>query len=623
VAVGVEYVPALEHRVSEQPRAALTGATAREVAQLVLTTALVATGIALLTTSVVIPSIFGDELRYWEAARSFANGDGLSIRGGTYGYGPVYPVVLSPILGLASPASAYAIAKVVNALLFTSAAIPVYFLARRLIDHSWSLVVALLSVCGPVAVYAAFVLTESTAYPAACTALLAMVIALERPTLLRQLIVLAAVAFATGSRPQLAVLAGALVAGYCICLVARRGPARRAYVRSLWPTLLAVLLGALAIAQRIVADGASALGGYADLASTDFSVLAGIVWTWWTVGAFVLSLAIVPALLLVPIVRTLAFGARSGSSADLAFLSLLIAVTGVLALSVGFFSSTPESLEIIHERYFFYLVPLWLTGVAVWGSRGAPAPKRHIATGAVLAFLLVVTLPPGLRKMNSTVWFEWPSSAPWVLGDAVVPFSGMSFSIVAAAVGIIIAILGVLASRRRRLAVFIPVTMAFALAGMFGWVERSVISHIDRTSYGASPASAWVDSAVGADAKVLSFFPGSKRCSHLSWRRAMLYTEFDNASIDRAFHLRQPSAPVIASTPAKLDSRGAVVDFAGRPIAADLVLAPKGVSFAGRRIAEGHNGLLVLWAVGRELRVLGASSNAGVFRTACPPTLGR
>ena len=59
----------------------------REFAGLGLLIAVVAVGLGSLTTLVSVPSVFGDELSYWEAARSVASGDGFSIRGGGFGTG--------------------------------------------------------------------------------------------------------------------------------------------------------------------------------------------------------------------------------------------------------------------------------------------------------------------------------------------------------------------------------------------------------------------------------------------------------------------------------------------------------------------------------------------------------
>ena len=617
MAAAIESPLAAEERHFRESGALQLVPTLRETIQVVLATIAAAFGLALLTTWIVIPTIFGDELRYWEAARSVAGGDGLSIRGGTYGYGPLYPVILSPLLDLLSPSDAYFFAKLLNAALFAGAAIPLYVIARRVLDHRHSLAVALLSICVPASIYTGFILTESTAYFAAAAALLAMVSVLERPSVRRQLTALGSVALATAARPQLVVLGGALILGYCLQAVMKPRDERRGFIRSLWPTLVLVLAGGGVVVVKVATEGGAALGGYSDLASTDYSVLAGIVWTWWTVGALALSLAAVPALLFPSIVRDLWRNPSKRSASDSAFLAMLVSVTAALVVSVGFFSSTTESLEIIHERYFFYAAPLWLMGIAVWAQRGARVTRGEFAIGAVLAVLLVATLPPGIRKINSTVWFEWPSGAPWVLSDSVVPIGGMAFSTAFALAIVTVSAVCLRAARRRAALAFVPIAVAFAAAVTVGWTYRSVIVDIDRTWYGSAFHAKWVDAVVGSDAQVVSFFPGSERCSDLMWQRPMLYTEWDNAAIGRAVHLRVASAPVIESTGAMVDHDGFVVDGERRRILAKLVLAPRGTPVVGRELASGYQGRVTLWSVDGAIRIAGASSTRAVLRTAC------
>ena len=130
-----------------------------------------------------VPTVFGDELIHWDASRSLAAGDGLEVRDAGYGFGPIYPVLLAPVhLLTADDLSAYQWARLWNALLFALAAVPVYHLARRLLEPGWSLACAALAVAIPSALYTGFVMTEGAAYAACCLALLALARCLERPT---------------------------------------------------------------------------------------------------------------------------------------------------------------------------------------------------------------------------------------------------------------------------------------------------------------------------------------------------------------------------------------------------------------------------------------------------------
>ena len=123
-------------------------------------------------------------------------------------------VLLAPIIALSGGvATAYPFIKLANAVLFALAAVPIYFIARRLLSEWWSVGVAALCVAIPSSIYTSLVLTESASYLAACTALLAVVLALERQSVPRQLALIAAVGLAVATRPQFAALLPAFLAG--------------------------------------------------------------------------------------------------------------------------------------------------------------------------------------------------------------------------------------------------------------------------------------------------------------------------------------------------------------------------------------------------------------------------
>ena len=78
-----------------------------------------------------VPTVFGDELIHWDASRSLASGDGLRVRDGGYGFGPVYPALLAPVhLLAADDLAAYRWARLLNAVLFALAAVPAFFRAE-------------------------------------------------------------------------------------------------------------------------------------------------------------------------------------------------------------------------------------------------------------------------------------------------------------------------------------------------------------------------------------------------------------------------------------------------------------------------------------------------------------
>ena len=172
------------------------------------------------------PRVHPDEERYVIAASSLVEGEGLTLRGADYGFGPLLALMLAAILRLAgSVDSAYDWFKAANALLFALTAVPVYLLARRLVSGWWAVLAAGLAVTIPSSISVATVMTESLSYVATAWALYAIMLALERPTVLRQFAVLAATAVAFLTRPQFGILyvtwVGALGAFWVIAPWAR------------------------------------------------------------------------------------------------------------------------------------------------------------------------------------------------------------------------------------------------------------------------------------------------------------------------------------------------------------------------------------------------------------------
>ncbi len=81
-------------------------------------------------------------------------------------------------------------------------AVPVYFLARRVVPQGLALVAAVLAVAIPSMAYTSTLMTENAFYPAFALVALALVLVLERPTWRRQAVLLGLCAFAFLVRAQ-------------------------------------------------------------------------------------------------------------------------------------------------------------------------------------------------------------------------------------------------------------------------------------------------------------------------------------------------------------------------------------------------------------------------------------
>ena len=354
---------------------------------------------ALLTTGIDGPRVHPDEELYTMAASSLAAGDGLTLRGEHFGFGPLLPLMLAAIIRLAgSVDAAYDWFKFANALCFALTAVPLYLLARRLVSAWWAVVAAGLSIAIPSAISVGTVMTESLSYLTTAWALYAIAIALERPTVLRQFAVLAAVAAAFLTRPQFGVLyatwIGALAILWLIAPWSR--PRTRADLLRFWPTASPLVLGVLAFAARL-ASGASHRARSARTAVLwrGYDPLEVGKWFVYHLGDFAVYLAVVPVAV-APIVLW-ALGARreSGIRPAAAFVALFAAANVSGLLVVAAFASTPWGFDRLHDRYGFYLLPLWLIGLVVWLASGLPRPLLATAIGVVAA--LAAPVDPALR----------------------------------------------------------------------------------------------------------------------------------------------------------------------------------------------------------------------------------
>ena len=138
------------------------------------------------------PWIFVDEVIYSELGRSFASDFEFSIRGfASNAYGFVYPVLIAPSYALFdSLAEAYGAVKITNVVVMSLTAVPVYYIARRLMRTPYALGAAVLSIAIPAMTYTGVVMTENAFYPAFAFSVLFMIRALERPTPLNQVFAL-------------------------------------------------------------------------------------------------------------------------------------------------------------------------------------------------------------------------------------------------------------------------------------------------------------------------------------------------------------------------------------------------------------------------------------------------
>jgi hypothetical protein len=563
------------------------------------------------------PRVHPDEERYLIAASSLVEGEGLTLRGEEYGFGPLLALVLAAIIRLAgSIDAAYDWFKATNALFLALTAAPVYLLARRLVSAWWAVLAAGLSVVIPSSISVATVMTESLSYLAAAWALYAIAVALERPTVLRQFGVLAAISVAFLTRPQLGILyvswVGALAALWLIAPSTK--PRTRAELIRFWPTALPLALGAVALAARL-ASGASAqdsLGAYWEL-WRGYDPLEVGKWFVYHLGDFAVYLAIVPIAIAPIVLWELARAGRAGSRPAGAFVALFVSANAFGLFVVAAFTSTPWGYDRLHDRYGFYLVPLWLIGLVVWLASGLPRPLLATALGAVAALTLPLILP--FRQLANEAGIDTVPGALLVRIEAELAGPGAAsgrLALVLFVVGLLAATL-FLPRRIARVALPAAVAAVLCVTSYFAW-QRLIDAPEDRVFAGGLER-AWIDERLPEDASVTKLYMDTS-CGSALESHALFLTEFFNSTVDRAAYIDDSVPDGLPIERVDVAVSGAL-ELSGNPLRADHVVTQPGIELAGRRVAEGTAAGLVLWDVGGPVRVLGASSNAQLRRMIC------
>jgi hypothetical protein len=572
-----------------------------------------------LASLVEVPRVHPDEVRYLIAASSLVEGEGLHLRGGEYGFGPLYAFVLAAILWLSSGIdSAYDVFKAANALFFALTAVPVYLLARRLVSPWWAVCAAALSVAIPSSISVATVMTESLAYLTAAWALYATALALERPTLLRQLAVLAAVAAAFLTRAQL----GALYLSWLVGLVVlwlidpRRRPRTRQELIRYWPTAAPLVLAFAVLGGRLVSGSSpsESLGAYWEL-WRGYDPLEVAKWLVYHLADIEIYLAVIPVAV-APIVLWRLLGRdRAGSERAASFTALFVSANAVGLLVVAAFTSTPWGYDRLHDRYAFYLLPLWLIVFVVWLAEGLPRPLVAAATGVGLALVLPAILP--FRQLANEAGIDTVPGALWVWVEAQVAGPGpLSGGRLLAAFVLALLAAALLLPRRWALALPAVLLVVFGATAILAW-DR-IIDAPENAVFEGGMERAWIDERLGEDATVTKLYLESELCpASARTRHALFLTEFFNASVDRAAYIGDSVPDGLPIDRVEVED-GSLVLPSGAPLIADYVVTQPGIELEGERLGTGTTAGLVLWETGGDVRVAGADTTADVRTADCP-----
>jgi len=525
-----------------------------------------------------LPVVLGDELVYVDLAKSFALFGEPLLRGRLdVGQSIIYPLFLSPAYRFAPDgAVAYTVVKAMNAIVMSLTAVPAYYLARRILTTSWSLVAAVLSIAVPWTGYAVLSLTEPLFYPAFTAFALVFVLMLERPSLRRQLLVLVGLAVLVGIRPQALAVVGSVVAAIVVIGLTERALSRT--LRVYLPTLAVVGAGLVAGLCASAAGVPVPTSGYSGLFNIHYGVVGVAKWTLWTVETFAVSTGVVALLAFPFALRRLL--RRDAPPAERAFgLGALALCVGILA-SVAALSASPYGLGILHERNLFYVTPLLVISLAYWVANGRER-RAPVALGLAVALAAGASLLPD-RILRSTNNVDGPTASFVNAFKSVAAGPPVQLWIaVAVALGGAVVLLA-----RRPLLPLASVVVAFAFVA-------PVTDYQGPLSTTQARRLAWVDHALPANATATLLHVDLTRpnlpCAEVDeyeQQGLLVWTEFLNTRVTRLLHVYDMRGRDNLSAPLLTARSDGVLLEGGQPIAPRFVVVDSRQPIAGTRIAR-------------------------------------
>ena len=526
------------------------------------------------------PWIMPDEVVYGELGKSLYHSGRFEVLHEHIGFfGLVFPALVGGPLAVSDLERGYYWLKLLQALVMSLTAVPVYLWTRSLARPAWALVAAALTVAVPGLAYSGLVMTEVAFYPALVLAAWALARALERPTLRRQSWLVAAAALAAMTRLQAFVLLPVFVTAVAVKAVLDRRP--REALRLLPAAAGLVALAGAWAAWRLAADGnlSSLFGAYSPAGETSYPASEALRYALYHAGDLVLMTGVVPLCAV-----TLLVGLRRERGGLTAYVATTLALCAWFVVEVGVFAS--RHVGLLAERNLLPLAPVAFVGLAVWLDRGAPRPRVATALAAVGAVALVAALP----MARFAILAEFPDSftlQPLIAYATGHP--GAHLDLIATLVAAALAAVFVLVPRR-----FVAILPAL-LAALFVWISIDASQEIvDRDSFvqasSTGPERRWIDN--GADGPVSYLFIGD-----LNWP-AVWQNVFWNRRIERIYDLGGVSVPGglpqkrVAPTP---DGR-----LAG--VTTPYIAALYPVTFVGHPVKSIHVGI-VLWRLDLPARI--------------------
>jgi hypothetical protein len=546
-----------------------------------------------------VPWIAPDEMVYGLVGRSLYQTGKLAILGGpTPFYSALTPVLAGAPLSIGDLQFGYGLLKVLQALVMSLTAIPVYLWGRSLVRARWALIAAALTLAAPALVYSGLVMTEVLFYPFFLAAAWSMARVLEQPSRQRQALMVVAVAATVATRLQAVVLLPAFATALGLDAVLARS---MRVLRSLVPALAAMMLLAVGgIAWRL-GSGEPVLGGYGVVTHIAYGAGRAARFVLYHAGSLVILTGVFPACALL----LLLIGAARRGEPDRnarAYLAVAGSLSAWLVVEVGVFAS--HYVGRLAERDLIGLAPLLFLGLALWLERGGPRGYWPMSIAGVLVAAPLVALPLK-RLVTAYAPPDAPSLVPLYDLLKTTSLSTLEYAFFAVAGAAIVAFALI---PRRWLAVLPLVLLAGLIASSVAASRFAADQGRLRQAAFLGPDPRWIDHA--ADGPVAYLYQAGDDWTGV-WE-----TVFWNRRVDRVYGLG--GARVFGPMPQQaitIRSDGLVTTGRATQLRVRYVVVATGVvssepafGFLGEAIGQTHQPGsqqegLSLWRVAPPLRV--------------------
>ena len=535
---------------------------------------------------VPIPWINPDEIIYGELGRSLYHSGTFRILGHpTEFISLVYPALVGGPLSLGNVERGYHLLKLVQALLMSLTAIPVYLWARSLGGRGWAFVAAALTLAIPGLAYSGLIMTEVAFYPVVVLAAYALAAALERPTRTRQALLVLACAAAAMTRLQAFVLLPVLVTAVLIEVVLGRRPRRALQVA---PAAGALVLLAVAWAGWRLRHGGAlsrVFGAYEPAGQIHYGAGRAARFVVYHYADLALFTGLFPlcAVLALLVVRDRA------DERLRAYLATTIALCLWFPLEVGIFAS--QHVGYLAERNMLPLAPVLFVGFAAWLARGGTRP-RLVTAATIVGILVLVVVLPVQKLVRPEAFPDSFTLLPLIRLEKHSPGTNLEvLLLVVCAVALL-----VFAFLPRRLLLVLPVVLAIGFASVSVEATNRIAFESDFLEQQSSgPVHRWIDERAAGPVAYLYIgeFNWPAAWESLFWNRRVAHV-YDLLTARIPGGLPQDSVGPLE------DGRLVLVD--GSPAQGAYVVSQYPVEFRGRALGSAGEGLQ-LWRLDRPFRI--------------------